>query len=99
MKIKNFIFPTLVFLFFQRSNAQKFNFEKATISSVGKDLRSGKITVEELTRLYLKRIDSLNPLVNAMLVINPEALALAKKADKELKQGKIEGKCMEFLLY
>ena len=92
MKIKNFIFPILIFLFIQRSNAQKFNFEKATISSVGKDLRSGKITVEELTRLYLKRIDSLNPLVNAMLVINPEALALAKKADKELKAGKDRGK-------
>jgi amidase len=72
--------------------AQKFDFEKATITSVGKDIRTGKITVEQLTQLYLKRIDSLNPLVNAMLVVNPDAISLAQKADKELKAGKDRGR-------
>ncbi|MCP9766347.1 amidase [Lacihabitans sp. LS3-19] len=85
---------TIAVLFFWTINTQgqKFDFEKATITSVGKDIRSNRITVVELTKLYLSRIDSLNPLVNAMLVINPEALALARKADLELKAGLDRGK-------
>lgn len=82
----------LLIFSFCNSQAQKFDFENATIESVGKEIRNGKLTVVELTQIYLKRIDSLNPLVNAMLVINPDAMALARKADLELKAGLDRGK-------
>lgn len=81
-----------LFSFCFNSTAQSFDFEKATIESVGKDLRARRYTVEQLTMQYLNRIDSLNPLVNAMLVVNPEAMALAKKADYELRSGLDRGK-------
>lgn len=84
----------MIFSFFLHKStiAQIFDFEKATIASVGKDLRRNRFSVVELTQFYLNRIDSLNPLVNAMLVINPDALALARKADLELKAGLDRGK-------
>ena len=92
-RLSSILFTFFILIFGQQNIfAQKFDFEKATIESVGKDLRSKKITVVELTQLYLKRMDSLNPLVNAMLVVNPDALELAKKADRELKKGMDRGK-------
>ncbi|HLO45114.1 MAG TPA: amidase [Leadbetterella sp.] len=86
------LISVLSVLVFTNSTAQKFDFEKATIESVGKDLRNGKYSVVQLTTYYLKRIDSLNPLVNAMLVINSDAMVLARKADLELKAGLDRGK-------
>ncbi|HVC48877.1 MAG TPA: Asp-tRNA(Asn)/Glu-tRNA(Gln) amidotransferase subunit GatA [Burkholderiales bacterium] len=54
-------------------------------------LKSRKISSVELTQSYLKRIDSLNPKINAYITVNPEAsLKQAAEADIRLARGQIQ---------
>ena len=91
--MKNIIYVLLCFFLSLKSFGQSetYDYQNATINSVGKDLRAGKYSIEDLTKFYLSRIDTLNPLVNAVLIKNPEAIAIAKKLDNELKSGKDRG--------
>ncbi|SOE21662.1 amidase [Spirosomataceae bacterium TFI 002] len=68
-----------------------YNFEEATIENVSQRLQNEELTVTELTNLYLARIDSLEPHVNAMIVVNPDALEIAANLDKEIAEGKYRG--------
>ncbi len=57
-------------------------------------ISAGKITSEALVRRYLIRIDQLDvngPKLNAIISVNPDALAQAKALDSELKSGKSRG--------
>ena len=50
-------------------------------------LRTGKISSSELTKIYLERIEKLNPKLNAYIKILPEyAIAQAKKCDEILSK-------------
>ena len=51
-------------------------------------VRDKKISVEELCRFYLNRIESLNPQLNAVLSLSPLALKRAKEMDSHLSQYK-----------
>jgi amidase len=65
-----------------------------TLFSVAGDLSAGRITSEKLVANYLKRIDQIDrngPKVNAVLAINPDALAQARVLDGERKRGKARG--------
>lgn len=62
---------------------------RMTALEQGEWLRSGKISSVELTRLYLDRIDALEPKLAAfVLVDHARALKYARAADERLKQGK-----------
>ena len=45
----------------------------------------------ELTLVYLARIDKLNPLLNAVIETNPEAVAIAARLDNERRRGHVRG--------
>ena len=67
---------------------------EATVAQLQAEMASGKLTSEQLTREYLARIAALDqsgPGVNAVIELNPDALAMAKNADKLRKQGKVLG--------
>jgi amidase len=67
---------------------------EATIAQLQAEMASGKLTSEQLTREYLTRItllDQKGPGVNSVIEVNPDALAMAKNADKLRKQGKVLG--------
>ncbi|MBO8424804.1 MAG: Asp-tRNA(Asn)/Glu-tRNA(Gln) amidotransferase subunit GatA, partial [Firmicutes bacterium] len=54
-------------------------------------LRSGKISSVELTKEYLKKIEVLNPEINAYVSVNAEkALQAAKAADERIASGKAD---------
>jgi amidase len=58
---------------------------EATIAQLQADMASGKLKSEELTKEYIERITALDqsgPGVNAVIELNPDALAMAKNADK-----------------
>ena len=62
----------------------RFDVVEASISELRAALESGEVTSEELVRLYLARIekyDSSGIHLNALVVMNPEALADAKASD------------------
>ena len=65
-----------------------FPLEEATIAGLQEMMTSGKMTSEELVKLYFDRIDKIDqggPGLNAVIQKNPDALAIARDLDKERK--------------
>ena len=72
----------------------KFPFLEATVAQLQAEMASGRLTSEQLTRAYLERIhdlDSRGPGVNSIMELNPDALALARKADEQRRHGVVLG--------
>jgi amidase len=71
-----------------------FEFNEETISSLREKLSSGTYSSEQLVRMYLNRIEAVDKngaKLNAVIEINPDAIALAKAMDLEMKAGKSRG--------
>lgn len=67
--------------------------EELTIAETSRRIRKKEISPVELTRLYLERIEALNPSLNAYLTLmNDRALATAKTAEREIRRGKYRGR-------
>ena len=63
-----------------------------TISEVAPKIRNGEVSPMALTKLYLERVERLNPLLSAYLTPTPErALAAAAAAEKEILAGGYRG--------
>jgi aspartyl-tRNA(Asn)/glutamyl-tRNA(Gln) amidotransferase subunit A len=63
-----------------------------SIEAAGRALRSGTLSVEELTLRYLRRIERLQPAINALITVTPEeALRSARVLDAELRAGRDRG--------
>ena len=60
---------------------------KASFNEVSTAVRAKKISVSEVTQFFLKRIDVLNPKLNAYVTMNNEALAQANTLDQRLAAG------------
>src|ERR1700736_147434 len=67
---------------------------EATIAQLQAEMASGSLTSHDLTEEYITRIlalDQKGPGVNAVIELNPDAMAMADNADKLRKQGKVLG--------
>ncbi len=65
-----------------------------SIGAIQQAYREGTHTVKGLTRFYLERIEALSfngPQLNAVITVNPEALAIAATLDAEMRQGQTRG--------
>ena len=51
-------------------------------------MASGDLTSLELTRGYIDRLADLNPLLRAVIEVNPEAVAIAARMDNDRRQGR-----------
>src|SRR5574340_710468 len=81
-----------------RKAPQPFPLEEATIAQLQQWMQSGRYTSVALTRLYLDRIralDKAGPRVNAIIEINPDAIAIAERMDRERRakgpRGQLHG--------
>jgi amidase len=66
----------------------------ATDKSIGEleaDLAAGRVTSVELVRDYESRIARFDPLLHAVIAINPDALVQARRADLARKSGAPQG--------
>ena len=71
-----------------------FELNEISISQLQEKYSSGKYNAEQVTNLYLKRIDALDksgPMLQSVIEVNPDAIAIAKAMDAERKAGKIRG--------
>lgn len=69
---------------------ETFNVVEAGIAQLRAALESGQVTSEELVRLYLERIekyDSAGIRLNALVVMNPEAIIEAQASDRRRAAG------------
>lgn len=69
----------------------EFGFKNATLRALGEAMASGKTTSRALCEAYLSRITALNPKLNAILEVNPEALSIADGLDRERAEKKVRG--------
>ena len=67
-----------------------FQVEEASIADIHAALRAGRVTCRGLVERYLRRIDAYDkngPAVNAIVLVNPQALAEADGLDARMKAG------------
>jgi amidase len=79
-------------------NSEPNNFPKAhneeTVAQLQKEMAAGTLTSEALTKEYIARIIALDqngPGVNAVIELNPDALDIARNADRLRKHGIVLG--------
>lgn len=73
---------------------ESFELNEATIAALQQQMKIGKTTSEDITKLYLKRINEIDkkgPSVNAVIEINPDAEKIAAALDDERKAGRVRG--------
>ncbi len=67
--------------------------EELTIAETSRHIRKKEVSPVELTRLYLERIEALNPSLNAYLTLmNDQAMDAARRAEREIRRGKYRGR-------
>ena len=74
--------------------ADDFELNEITIQSMQEKFASGKYSSEQVTNLYLKRIEAIDkngPSLHAVIEINPDAISISQAMDAERKAGKIRG--------
>ena len=76
------------------TSTDNFELNETTLVDLQEMLRTGKYTSEQITLMYLKRIEEIDkkgPTLNAVIEVNPDAVAIAKTMDAERKAGKSRG--------
>src|SRR5262249_30804146 len=71
-----------------------FPFLEATVAQLQAEMASGRLTSERLTRAYIRRIrdlDSSDQGVNSIMELNPDAVAMARRADELRRHGVVLG--------
>jgi amidase len=71
-----------------------FDLEDVTTAALQAGMKSGKYTARSIVEKYLARIDEIDkrgPAINAVIEINPDALAIADALDKERRDKGVRG--------
>ncbi len=54
-------------------------------------MQKGQMTSEQITTWYLARIRTIDPQINSMIEINPDAIAIAREKDRERRNRMVKG--------
>jgi amidase len=65
----------------------EFDVDGATMAALSQAMAAGALTASGLTALYAERIERLNPLLHAVISINPDATAEARASDDARAAG------------
>jgi len=74
----------------QSSPARPFRLEETTIAQIEAAFRDGSLTCRALVQQYLRRIDAYDkngPALNAIVLVNPDALKDADELDRRFRQS------------
>lgn len=74
----------------QRATTASFTIEETTIAEIGAALKARRVTCHALVNAYLKRIeayDKQGPDINAIVIVNPNAVAEADALDTKQRGG------------
>ena len=69
----------------------KINLNEMTVGEMQSKMKSGELSSRKLVETYLERIKEIDPKINSVIEINPDALNIADEMDKERKIGKLRG--------
>ncbi len=74
------------------SQTPSFTLEEVTVRALQAGMKSGQYTARSITELYISRIAEIDKAkTNAVLELNPDALAIAEQLDRERQAGKVRG--------
>lgn len=85
----NWLVGTLLLIAAGNAHADTFDFSSATIAEINAAIDAGALTSEQLVAMSLSRIeayDDAGPAINAVMLLNPEALDRARELDAEREQ-------------
>src|SRR5947207_11143388 len=71
-----------------------FELDEVATAELQAGMKSGKYTARSIAKKYLARIDEIDkrgPAINAVIEINPDALAIADALDKERREKGVRG--------
>jgi amidase len=74
----------------QTQQLPPFRLEETTIAQIHAAMKAGQLTCRELVQQYLRRIDAFDkngPAINAIVLVNPDALAQADELDSRYKRS------------
>src|SRR5262245_32995009 len=74
-----------------KNSAPPFSVVEASIADMRTALEQKRVTSRELVRQYLTRMAMYEDRINAIIAVNPNALAEADARDTERAQGKVMG--------
>ncbi|XP_072960221.1 probable amidase At4g34880 [Typha angustifolia] len=94
-----FSFSILILLLLSNITIYGFEFKEATIENIHQAFKNNTLTSKQLVQYYLDRINSLNPLLRAVIEVNPAALGRASRADSERRSGGGRGEFRGGLLH
>uniref|UniRef100_A0A2P2JNF9 Amidase domain-containing protein n=1 Tax=Rhizophora mucronata TaxID=61149 RepID=A0A2P2JNF9_RHIMU len=77
--------PLLAIDVFRQKTSNGFSIKEATIDDLQLAFKENQLTSRQLVEFYIKEISRLNPIVRGIIEVNPDALLLADKADRERK--------------
>lgn len=69
----------------------KSELDEAGIADLQSAMATGKESSASLTKKYLRRIEQIDPLINSIIELNPDALAIARQMDRDRKTGALKG--------
>jgi amidase len=76
------------------ASGDNFALAELTVDDLQKAMTNGTQSSRSITQLYLDRIQAIDkqgPLLNSVIELNPDALAIADSLDKERKEGRVRG--------
>jgi len=76
---------------FKANATSAMNLEEVTIAELQAAMESGRATSRSIVEGYLARIREIDPKINSIIELNPDALAIADAMDRERKSGKVRG--------
>ncbi|KAK8511440.1 hypothetical protein V6N13_024077 [Hibiscus sabdariffa] len=79
------LFLTSMILFLQPLVSSSFSIKEATVQDLQFAFEKNQLTSRQLVQFYLREVRRLNPLLRAVVEVNPDALSQAEKADRERK--------------
>jgi amidase len=68
-----------------------FEIVEATIPEMQRAMEEGRVTSRQLVEQYLQRIATYEDKINALIAVNPNALAEADRLDQERAAGRVRG--------
>ncbi len=71
-----------------------FQLDEITITDIQEGYKNGTYSVKQIVQLYIDRIETIDrhgPKLNAIIMVNPEALQIADSLDQDLASGKNRG--------
>jgi amidase len=78
----------------ERAPVKPFELDEITVAKLQREMQSGGLTAVSVTEKYLARLENADkhgPAVNSVIEINPEALAMAERLDRERKAKRPRG--------